>query len=148
MTRLRVRVQADHALQPGRQHLYRRLHSTEEALILKATKRKRLMRPFHAEVQEKPGLRVVRLRGELDAGDIEALRSLVSETGGATVWLDLSRLTFMDRRSFGMILHAKHQSDRRGQAFIMTGATGVVRRIFEVLGASELLSEHDRACLC
>jgi anti-anti-sigma regulatory factor len=98
-----------------------------------------LGRPFHVEVEYEPGVQVLRLNGNSDGADVNALRALFASFGEIPVRLDLRGLTFMDRSVLQAVVDAKRQREQQGFDCTVIGMTGVVRRLSEALGVTGLL---------
>jgi anti-anti-sigma factor len=128
-------------LHPAGRSLHKRLRYSEETLINKA--RSTRSRPrFESEVEHHLGLVVVRLKGELDITHVHKLEALHPQTAEPTpVMLDLRELTFIDLSAFRQLLDAKRQSDQRGRPLALSGASGAVRRLFDLMGVQHLLSD-------
>ncbi len=136
-------------MHPAGRDVHQQLRDAEASLIDKG---ERLTRPtrFQAEVEQHLDLLLVRLRGELDISQVHGLQALQPQTAGPTpVRVDLSGLTFIDLAALRHLLDAKGQSDRRGHTYVLTGASGGVRRLFVLMGVQHLLSDPDKMpCAC
>jgi anti-sigma B factor antagonist len=92
-----------------------------------------------AEVDTGPdGAPVIRLRGEIDMSNVDALRVVIDpviEAAPARVNFDLAGLEFMDSSGIALLLRvaAKAGSVR------VREPTAVVRRLIEATGLSEVL---------
>lgn len=96
---------------------------------------------FGWEVRTQGGSHTVRLWGELDMATAgQAERALV-EAAGSRVDVDLAGLTFIDARGLNALLSARRRITRAGHTFAMEGASGAVRRVFEVTGLGSLLDD-------
>jgi anti-sigma B factor antagonist len=87
---------------------------------------------------DESGLPVVRLRGEIDISNAEAIGArleLLVEGRSDRVVVDLSNLNFMDSSGIAMLLHVV---DRFGSVAIRN-PTNVVRRIIESTGLTDIL---------
>jgi anti-anti-sigma factor len=93
-------------------------------------------------VEDEDDRHVVHLFGELDIAQAERMREALVGVGRSTVELDLRRLTFLDARGLDAILTARRVILAEGSAFQIWGATGAVRRIFEVTRLTTLLEEE------
>jgi anti-anti-sigma factor len=86
-----------------------------------------------------PGVHVVSLEGELDAFVAPYVVDRLSEIGGSTLQVDLSRLKLIDGGGVGALLEVKELIEQQGHKFRVRGAQGIVRRVFEVLHFEEWL---------
>lgn len=81
----------------------------------------------------------VHVRGEVDLLVADRVRSLLAATTAPIVVVDLSQLSFMDVAGLRALCSAKRDAGRRGIRLRLVGASGIVRRVFEVCGlAGEL----------
>ncbi len=136
-------------MHPAGRDVHQRLQNAEASLIDKGERLSRLTR-FQAQVERQPDLVLVRLQGELDISQVHGLQALRPQTAGPTpVRVDMSGLTFLDLAALRHLLDAKGQSDRRGHTYVLTGASGGVRRLFVLMGVQHLLSDPDKMpCAC
>ena len=82
------------------------------------------------------------LSGELDIASAPILESTIASlcaNGTSAIVLDLSELTFMDSTGLRAVLSADKLCSGKGHAFTLTGASGPVRRLFELTGVSGAL---------
>lgn len=92
---------------------------------------------------------VVRLGGELDMADAEALRELLCEASGDAqrVVVDLAGLTFVDSSGF-LALHDAHEAAaRRGGRIVFVSPAPAVARIVELMSFDHLEFTDDRTTL-
>jgi anti-sigma B factor antagonist len=92
---------------------------------------------------------VMRVAGELDtatAGLLGAGLSLAPVMPGDHLVLDVSRLTFMDAAGLKVVV-AAHEGRLAagGGGIVVRGASGIVRRVFELTGLSVLLDDRGPA---
>ncbi len=85
--------------------------------------------------------RVVRLAGELDIADAEEARATLCKAAHVTVVADLSRLTFIDSSGIAAIVAARAEIELAGNRLEVHGASGIVRRVFELVGLGEILTD-------
>lgn len=83
------------------------------------------------------GVAHVSITGELDLAsgqklDAELRRAL--EEGASSLELDLSDCTFIDSAGIGVLLRWREDAETGGPGFVVTGARGAVRRVFQVTG--------------
>lgn len=84
---------------------------------------------------------VVRLVGELDLVDAGRVREVLMGVAGSTVDLDLTGLRFVDAAGVGAIVAAEQRIRRGGHALHVSGAQGIVRRVFEITALDHLLRD-------
>jgi anti-anti-sigma factor len=88
---------------------------------------------FSLELVAKGDVQVFALRGELDVAHSEDVQhALMAATRSIVV--DLSELTFIDSSGLTALLHAHDEITGRGGSFVVRGAKGSVRRVFEITG--------------
>ncbi|MGH9087408.1 MAG: STAS domain-containing protein [Acidimicrobiales bacterium] len=58
-----------------------------------------------------------------------------------TVVVDLTELTFMDSSGTAALLAARQKVTDAGHGFVIRGASGFVRRVFDLSGLGYLLSD-------
>ena len=83
---------------------------------------------------------VVCLAGEIDISNVGGLADALCSMPGSVIIADLSGVTFMDSSGISQLIVAKSAIEGWGSELIIRGATGIVRRPFELLGLSEMLS--------
>jgi anti-anti-sigma factor len=99
---------------------------------------------FSAEVTDLGSPVVVRCRGGLDFAYAEQLREVFAGIGARDVIVDLRRLTFLDRTGLSALLSARRTLENAGGAMSIRGASGSVRRVFEVAGIAGLLDDEPK----
>jgi anti-sigma B factor antagonist len=92
---------------------------------------------------------IVRVRGELDmttAGELERAVSAACACWPGLVVLDVSQVTLMDAAGLRPLvrLWSELPPDRRSH-LVVQGASGVVRRVFQLSGTSFLLADDGAA---
>lgn len=87
-------------------------------------------------------IHIARLAGELDYAVADWVTDALVRIAGSTVVVDLSGLTFLDARGLSALLIAKHRVCEGGNGFVMRGARGLVKRVFEVTDLSYLLVDY------
>jgi anti-sigma B factor antagonist len=88
----------------------------------------------------------VRLSGEFDVGARDRLRAAVLGVVGAgagRVVIDLTDVTFIDSETIRVLLDGYTAARRQGSAYRLAGAHGVVQRILDVMGLTELLDPES-----
>lgn len=98
----------------------------------------------HFEVDLVLGARALRLNGELDLVGAAQLRAILDELGTGPVTLDLSPLRLIDASGVAAIVEERRRRDAAGDRLRVEGATGIVRRVFEIVGlAAPILDGAD-----
>jgi anti-sigma B factor antagonist len=88
------------------------------------------------------GTRMVRPDGELDIATAPALQGFVEELwsdGVDEVFLDLSRLEFIDSRGLGVLVELHRQAEVAKRRLAMGGASPSLTRLFEISGVVHIL---------
>ncbi|HEY3941161.1 MAG TPA: STAS domain-containing protein [Acidimicrobiales bacterium] len=88
---------------------------------------------LRAEVLPARGGFRIRLRGELDLLSRHRLIDLLARLRGPTLVVDLTDLSFIDASGVGALIMAWRQARASGDQLVARGATGMVRRVFELL---------------
>ncbi|GAA2616914.1 STAS domain-containing protein [Paractinoplanes durhamensis] len=89
---------------------------------------------------------MVTLTGELDLYGAEDLRRLLyGQLDRSSVVADLSGVTFVDSAGLGALIGAFSRAADLDRRFVVTGAVHAVRRIMQMAGVYELLSEPGNA---
>ena len=88
--------------------------------------------PFRANLHHESVTWVLELSGECDLASVGALRASLADAedaarGGAGLVLDVSRLTYCDVRSAGLILQTS-----TAVRTLPSGADGIVKRVFDL----------------
>jgi anti-anti-sigma factor len=86
-------------------------------------------------------LHSIRLIGEVDFGCIEALAQSLYLLSGTSVEIEVSDLTFIDCVSVRVLIDVKEVFQSRGFDLYVTGAHGIVRRVFELVAPGVWLGE-------
>lgn len=88
------------------------------------------------------GTRMVRPDGELDIATAPRLRSFVEDLwseGVDTVFVDLSRLEFIDSRGLGVLVDLHRTASAARKRLELGGASPAVARLFEISGLVHIL---------
>jgi anti-sigma B factor antagonist len=97
---------------------------------------------------EEDGETVLWVAGELDI-TVAALMSdaldRVRAVPGRPLTVDLSQLRFLDVSGLRLLIAAGERLRGTGGGLMVRGATGIVRRIFEVMGVTPLLADLQSA---
>lgn len=109
--------------------------------------RGRVETTFDVTVDEQADRCSLELSGELDLSSAHRLRTALVQVQvrPRAVDMDLRRLTFVDSSGLAVIVAAHKRLTELGGSLRVTGATGVVRRVFELTGLSFLLADGDAA---
>src|SRR5579875_62410 len=93
------------------------------------------------DVVTSDGVQVVALRGELDVASAGRVEHTLRSLDAPLVVVDVARLTFIDSSGLTVIVQAHNAATRSRRRFEVRGATGAVRRVFEITGLTRLLSD-------
>ena len=92
---------------------------------------------------------VLTLSGELDIATAETVQLAVDrvvEAGAAEIWIDFSRVAFMDSTGLRVLLTAHRQLRTRSRSLAIVCPPGPVRRVFTLAGLDQALAIYpDRA---
>ncbi len=83
---------------------------------------------------------VVSVSGELDYVSAPTLAAALLDVGRSIVRVDLGGLEFMDAAGVSVLLKAKRHIESEGHEFQVVNADGMIRRVFELVGLTEMLS--------
>lgn len=97
--------------------------------------------PFGIELTNSGDRQVVRLVGELDLAYAGPVRAALVGIAGPEVVVDLSDLTFIDASGLSALVAARGQMATEGHRLLLVGAGSAVRRVFELTGLADLLTE-------
>jgi anti-sigma B factor antagonist len=98
--------------------------------------------------QERAGVHLVRLEGEMDgsnARDLEDELTRIEGTGASRIVLDLTRLEFIDSTGLAVIIRAHWRSTNDGHSLDLTRPPRDVMRILELCGLDEELPFLERS---
>ena len=96
---------------------------------------------FGAEVVDLEGIRIVRLRGELDLSgrpQMQCLCDRLLAAGVPTVVLELCELRFVDGRGVQGWMELAAQLRNRGGELVLRNPAGIVRRLVELTKVGEV----------
>lgn len=102
----------------------------------------RLERPRRPEATRTPrsgGASVLHLAGELDIVWAERVRAAIGALAGEGLVVDVSGLRFIDATGVGAVVAGERAAAKSGHRLVVRGASGIVRRVFEVSGLASLL---------
>ena len=95
---------------------------------------------FHTEVEQRPSLHLLRLRGELDSAQLDVLTEVLScerqiaARRGAGLKVDLSEVTFADLGALRAILSVRKACEQHGLNFVVQAGSRAVRRLLDLTG--------------
>jgi anti-anti-sigma factor len=95
--------------------------------------------------EDRDGVAVVALEGEMDLAAAEALRGVVDGADGRGLVLDLEAVTFVDSAVLKELLRARAELSARGVRLILASPPRPVRRLLELTRTSELFETADDA---
>jgi len=95
------------------------------------------------EVSDLRGARTLMVHGELDIATAPELVQMLNRLRlrGHAVTLDLAEVTFMDSTGLTTLMDAHVQSTQNGWSFNVRRSSPAVKRVFELAGVDDLLSE-------
>jgi anti-sigma B factor antagonist len=99
---------------------------------------------FRIVIEQAPGRHLVHLIGELDVASAERTRHTLVAVTGSEVVIDLAGLDFVDAAGLGALVDARASILAAGDECTLSGATGLVRRVFELCGLDQLLADRDQ----
>lgn len=98
--------------------------------------------PIEVLIEERDGVLVVALAGELDIACASQVAAALDEAiaeSGHEVAVDLSRLEYMDSTGLRTLLEARERAAARGRRLALLGVSARARRVIELTGADALL---------
>ena len=98
---------------------------------------------FSYSVVDRGDVHLVSFRGELDIATAEGLSDWLVAVSGSTVVIDMDQLTFMDSTGIATVIQARNRMIENGDRLVLTRPRPNVRRVFEITGLSEWLSDWD-----
>lgn len=96
---------------------------------------------FRMTVENEGSAHRVTLEGELDLAVAGGLVEQIVGSTGSTVTVDLSGLTFISAAGITAILEARERILEGDHELVLSGARGMVRRVFEIVQLGWLLSD-------
>jgi anti-anti-sigma factor len=95
------------------------------------------------EVSDLRGDRTLMVHGELDIATAPELVKMLDRLRlrGHAVTLDLAEVTFMDSTGLTTLMDAHVQSLKNGWSFNVRRSSPAVKRVFELAGVDDLMSE-------
>ena len=111
----------------------------------KEPKHEGLREPPVTGVERNGNVVVIRLAGELDLYNAEAVRSVLLEECALRperVVVDLSRVEFIDSTALGVLIEARTKLENR-RAFLLASPALETRRALEISGLDRHFGMHD-----
>ncbi len=94
----------------------------------------------HFEVSD-DGTAGVTCHGELDVATVsvldQALRDLSAQHRGATIWVDMADVSFIDSSGLGVLVGALQRARHEGGGVEVRNLAGSPRKVFEITGLLE-----------
>ncbi len=97
---------------------------------------------FETEIAGRAGVTMLRVVGELDIATGPRMSQALSgacSAGGDRLIVDVSGLSFMDASGLRLLVSVHHRCVEEGRGLVVRGASGIVRRVFEIAGLASLL---------
>lgn len=95
------------------------------------------------------GAAVLSVRGEIDHGNADELRSAVQSVLAArrphTVRLDLGLVTFLDSGAVGALVASHRMAAAEGARLVVASTSPFVSRQLDIAGVADLLGAHTTA---
>jgi anti-sigma B factor antagonist len=112
---------------------------------LTSTERNGPTRVLEIAVSESGGVRLVRLRGELDMAGVDQFERLLTadQTPGATFVLDMRGLTFIDSSGLRALIMADRRVRAEGGRFIVVRGPDRVNQVLEMTGVAQRIDLVD-----
>jgi anti-sigma B factor antagonist len=105
---------------------------------------------FGIEREQREGIPLLRVRGELDVYTAPKLKEVVREAledGAPSLAFDLSSLQFMDSTGLQILMSAKKRTAERGGEVYVFGLRSQIRRVFDLLGLERIFRIGDEVDL-
>ena len=84
----------------------------------------------------------VRIVGEIDVATSPQIDEVLGQCDGATVYIDLADVTFMDSSGIAVLARAHERAARGDFELTIANATPNVRKLFAITGLEELLASE------
>lgn len=88
------------------------------------------------------GAVILALQGEIDFGNVAALRARLSElirSGSGPLTVDLADVDFIDSTTIGVLIQAKKRLSQNEREFLISRPKPLVKRTFELAGLVDYL---------
>ena len=100
----------------------------------------------YEDVKDKPGAKLVRFIGDLDATNVEniveEIFSLLNQ-GVLVIVADFEKLRYVNSTGLGILLHFSKSAKEKGGCFKIANVNENVYEIIEIIGATTLLDIYD-----
>ena len=100
----------------------------------------------YEDVKDKPGAKLVRFIGDLDATNVEnvveEIFSLLNQ-GILVIVADFEKLRYVNSTGLGILLHFSKSAKEKGGCFKIANVNENVYEIIEIIGATTLLDIYD-----
>lgn len=100
----------------------------------------------YEDVKGKPGAKLVRFIGDLDATNVESvveeIFSLLNQ-GTLVIVADFEKLRYVNSTGLGILLHFSKSAKEKGGCFKIANVNENVYEIIEIIGATTLLDIYD-----
>jgi anti-anti-sigma factor len=104
---------------------------------------------WQSRIREQDDCHVVALTGELDLAAADELNQVLAgqldRPDPGTVVVDLSEVTFLDSAALGALIKAFQRAQEIDRRFVVARPVHGVRRVMQIAGVYELLSEATPA---
>jgi len=94
---------------------------------------------FEVRQGDEPGVVAM---GELDVATVPdlkaALNDLIDRNPGASVWVDMERVSFIDSSGLGVLVGALKRARQREGSVVVRNLTGAPHKVFEITGLLEI----------
>ncbi len=98
------------------------------------------------DIRDKPGAKLIRFIGDLDATNIELVLEKVLNTmneGTLNIIADFKQLRYVNSTGLGILLHFSKTAKEKGGCFKIANINENVYEIIEIIGATTLLEIYD-----
>ena len=100
----------------------------------------------YEDLKDKPGAKIVRFVGDLDAtnveGVVEEIFGLLNEVT-LNIVADFDKLRYVNSTGLGILLHFSKSAKEKGGCFKIANINENVYEIIEIIGATTLLDLYD-----
>jgi anti-anti-sigma factor len=99
---------------------------------------------FAASVTVTGEVATILVRGDADLAaraDFATALDQALESDAPTIVLDARGLSYLESACLRALLHARMNANEQGRRFVVRGVQGIVRRVLDVAGVTDLLVE-------
>ena len=100
------------------------------------------------EIEGSADKRLMIFEGSLDATNIESVAQQVQDilsSGVKNIIADFNKLRYLNSTALGHIINFNKQAKNQGGAFVLVNVNENVYEIFDIVGATSILSFYDSA---